>query len=110
MSVQVGQVWQDNDPRHDVKRRVTVLEIRGAHAIVQNTETKRKTKINLSRFRPNSTGYILVDEEKKKPETKCPSCEQPRGDEIECPSCHKLKLTCCGIAGRNVRCFECEEQ
>lgn len=41
--------------------------------------------------------------------SRCPSCDQPRGDEVECPSCHQLKLTCCGIAGRNVRCFECEE-
>ncbi len=108
MDVKVGQVWQDNDPRHDYKRRVSVLEIKGAHALVQNIHTKRKTRISLDRFRKTSTGYILVEDVKPQ-ESKCPSCDQPRGDEVECPSCHKLKLTCCGIAGKHVRCFECEE-
>ena len=50
----------------------------------------------------------MPKKEPKKPEPKCPACELPKGDEVECPSCHQLKLTCCGIAGRGVVCFECE--
>lgn len=50
---------------------------------------------------------------KKTPKAKevkeCPECGMEAGEEIECPSCGKLKRDCCGIAGRNVRCFECEE-
>ena len=45
---------------------------------------------------------------KEKP-PKCPDCGATDGVEIECSSCHKLKRDCCQIAGRNVRCFECEE-
>lgn len=40
----------------------------------------------------------------------CPNCEQsPPGKEIECPSCLALKRECCEIAGKNVKCFACEE-
>jgi hypothetical protein len=47
---------------------------------------------------------------KTPPPIKCPECDQEAGEEIECPECGKLKRECCGIAGRNVSCFECEEK
>lgn len=53
----------------------------------------------------------MPKKEKKapKPIEKCPACDLEAGDEMECPNCHQLKRTCCGIAGKSVSCFECEE-
>jgi len=59
--VRVGQVWEDNDPRHSFPRRkITVLSIEGDRAVVQSGP--RKTKIRLDRFRPTNTGYRLVED------------------------------------------------
>ena len=47
--------------------------------------------------------------EKKSELPPCPNCGAKDGEEVECPSCYKLKRDCCDIAGRNVKCFQCEE-
>lgn len=67
MTVQVGQVWEDTDSRM-VKskghpRRVRVVSIGNADAVVENVITGRRTLIALKRFRPTSTGYRLVTPE-----------------------------------------------
>ena len=60
IKVEVGQIWIDNDPRHDYKRRLKVLEIIGDKATVQHPDgLGARTKIRLDRFRPTSTGYRL---------------------------------------------------
>lgn len=71
--VKVGQVWSDNDKRSK-GRRVKILEVHtemadgrpfaNPYAIVQHPlGWGRKTTIRLDRFRPNSTGYTLVDDD-----------------------------------------------
>lgn len=42
--------------------------------------------------------------------TKCPHCEReaPTADFLECPECGDFVCDSC-IAGKNVRCFTCEE-
>lgn len=61
--VRVGQVWADNDYRSE-GRTVMVMEIVGDSAICSvafgNNKTRKRTKILLRRFRPNSTGYRLI--------------------------------------------------
>lgn len=59
--VKVGQVWQDNDWRGD-GRRGTVVSVENTHARVDwgaNT-----TRIKLTRFKPTSTGYRLIQDVK----------------------------------------------
>jgi hypothetical protein len=68
-SVQPGQVWKDNDKRM-TSRHVFVLKVEDGYAICTkcNSEgltpdrTKYLTQIRLDRFRPTSTGYVLVRE------------------------------------------------
>ncbi|MCL2174444.1 MAG: hypothetical protein FWB73_00215 [Treponema sp.] len=66
--VKVGQVWKDNDKRIDIygERFVTVLEVNETFAICNSERNKRirKVRIKLSRFKPNSTGYVLIQEAK----------------------------------------------
>ena len=58
--VEVGQVWEDNDPR-SAGRRLRVLAVDATHAIVQSpTGLGRKTRIRLDRFRATSTGYRRI--------------------------------------------------
>ncbi len=57
---EVGQVWEDCDPRMP-QRRVRINRIEGAFAYVQNLKGHRpETRIRLTRLRPTSTGYRLV--------------------------------------------------
>jgi hypothetical protein len=62
-TVQVGQIWEECDPRM-VGRRIRVVEVGKTHATVVNstTGTARKTRIRLDRFKPSSTGYKMVSE------------------------------------------------
>lgn len=63
IQVKVGQVWQDNDPRFTgFTRQVKIVQIDGDKALCENVSTQRRTKIKLSRFKENSTGYKLVSE------------------------------------------------
>lgn len=63
VEVKVGQVWRDWDSRSrdsETPRLVVIEKIEGDHAICflkGAQESKRRTKIKLSRFRPISTGY-----------------------------------------------------
>jgi hypothetical protein len=54
--VQVGQVWESCD-RRDNGRRIRVIDIDGAYAVVESTQVRR---IRLDRFNDSSTGYRLV--------------------------------------------------
>lgn len=59
-AVRVGQVWEDNDWRSK-GRQVLVLAVDETHATVKSPSGHgRQTRIRLDRFRPNSTGYVLV--------------------------------------------------
>jgi hypothetical protein len=70
--VRVGQVWKDNDPRISSRdpRLILVVKIyvsiNLSFAFCQRCDTKgspitkRITRIRLDRFRPTSTGYVLV--------------------------------------------------
>jgi len=60
--VEVGQVWEDNDPRYEVKRTLTVMAIDGDYVECLNSPSGRVTKIKIKRLRPNSTGYRLIKE------------------------------------------------
>lgn len=62
-SVQIGQVWEDNDPRRqgDTPRQVRIEAIDGKHALVKNLSTRRTTRVLLKRFRPVNSGYKLVE-------------------------------------------------
>lgn len=68
--VRPGQVWKDNDKRMS-ERFVRVLRIEGDKAICvrcgrgigsgfHDIGMARSTKISIRRFKPTSTGYILV--------------------------------------------------
>lgn len=68
-TVRVGQIWRDNDKR-GYGRHVKVIEVDATHATVSLWMTRsassntakpgRLTRIRLDRFRPTSTGYVLV--------------------------------------------------
>ncbi|WP_438489525.1 hypothetical protein [Streptomyces sp. S186] len=70
-TVQVDQIWQDNDPRMP-DRYLRIVDIDTSHATVQqvawNPEDRiaadlpgvRLTRIRLDRFRPTRTGYRYV--------------------------------------------------
>jgi hypothetical protein len=72
ITVKIGQVWQDNDPRlvarygkfGDHIRLLEVTEIEHNYAFARVTIDgviqPRKTKIRLDRFKPTSTGYRLI--------------------------------------------------
>lgn len=61
--VQVGQIWRSADPR-DNGRSVEVLEVdleSGKAQVCSPYGRGPKTRIRLDRFRPNSSGYKLVE-------------------------------------------------
>lgn len=61
-NVKVGQIWADNDKRLN-GRRIKVLEVGDTHATVASpTGIGPHTKIRLTRFRPISTGYRLLED------------------------------------------------
>lgn len=72
--VRVGQVWEDNDWRSRTMgspRRVRVVNMpprieeyanpEYIGVTVENVETGKRSTVRLGRFRPNSTGYRMVD-------------------------------------------------
>lgn len=64
--VRVGDVWADNDTRVRYVRRVRVVRVEQgpearAHCVV--VDGGRRVQILVSRFRPTSTGYRLVERE-----------------------------------------------
>lgn len=75
--VRVGDIWADNDPRIlQGYRLVRVLALEGADGVGSNgiavceawwenghdsLSVPRKTRIRVNRFRPNRTGYRLVE-------------------------------------------------
>lgn len=61
MEVKAGQIWKDNDKRVG-ERFLKILELQDDKAVVVNVETNKKTKISLARFKPTSTGYVLVED------------------------------------------------
>lgn len=76
-TVQVGQVWKDNDKRIPVERYLQVVRLgigpwAGYAYCVRVMQTSTgwtpiapaTTQINLKRFKPNATGYVLVDDGK----------------------------------------------
>lgn len=68
-NVQVGQVWEDVDPRMH-GRQFRVHEVGETYAVVQitrpnpysTTAPTTKRRINLTRFTPTRTGYRLIEE------------------------------------------------
>lgn len=67
--VVVGQVWADNDWRSE-GRTVRIVSV-GASRVIAEVLTerfgkvprsKRQTRILISRLRPNSTGYRLIQD------------------------------------------------
>lgn len=64
--VKVGQVWQDWDSRFrngSYVRLLTVKRVEGDYAYCDSYG--RLVRIKLSRFRPNSTGYKLVEQRRR---------------------------------------------
>lgn len=57
--VRPGQIWKDNDKRHD-NRQIIVEKVCDGFAFCSVVGTKRTTRISLQRFKPNATGYVLV--------------------------------------------------
>jgi hypothetical protein len=80
--VRVGSVWADNDPR-SAGRTLRVDAIDGGKAvctILTNTDSAnvgwqqrdmrgKQTRISLTRFKPTSTGYRLVEDVPAEPVT-----------------------------------------
>ena len=66
-SVQVGQVWQDNDRRHGTRYlRIDAIDQDRAVCVAWYDEAGAKSRvvrIRLDRFKPTSTGYRLLPEE-----------------------------------------------
>ena len=74
--VRAGQIWADNDPRRQGKRKVRIERFEGEGeeqvAVVTITETDAPKhtgsgvgavkKIKVRRFRPTSNGYVLAGE------------------------------------------------
>lgn len=61
--VKVGQTWKDTDPRLEARREIVILAIKGQKATVQRKDgSGPKTKVSLTRFKPGSTGYELVQD------------------------------------------------
>lgn len=60
-NVKVGQIWQDNDGRSE-GRTGRIVSMDDTHARVEwgvNT-----TRVKLTRFKPTSTGYRLIQDVK----------------------------------------------
>lgn len=71
ITVRPGQIWQDNDKRAH-GRQVRIIELTDTHALVElhvprgvgddHAQPGRRTRIRLDRFRPMSTGYLLIQD------------------------------------------------
>lgn len=64
-AVKVGQLWVDNDPRnYRGTRYVSVTAVDETHATCESwydtPSMARTTRIRLTRFRPNRSGYRLA--------------------------------------------------
>ena len=61
--VQVGQIWQDIDPRMRGRQfKVIRVDYGIRKAIVESLSTHRITEIRLDRFTDTTMGYRLVSE------------------------------------------------
>lgn len=58
-TVQVGQIWRENDSRHS-SRTVRVIAVSEESATIFNSETDKTTVAALRRFNGKSRGYSLV--------------------------------------------------
>lgn len=59
IDIQVGQVWEDADPRS--RGRYLVVEaVEEGYVGCQVLKTGKKTRICRNRFKPSSTGYRLL--------------------------------------------------
>jgi hypothetical protein len=61
-TVEVGQIWIDNDSRYrgEPLRRVRVVSVaEGDAALVENCATGRRSIIAFKRFKPTASGYRL---------------------------------------------------
>jgi len=63
--VRPKQIWESCDPREGCPRRFIVEEIEGGMAVCLSLRGRR-TRIRLDRFRPTSTGYRLIPQEKER--------------------------------------------
>lgn len=65
MEIKIGQIWKDYDVRIR-KMESRLLKVIGFPndliVQVENINTGRKTIISKHRMKPNSTGYILVED------------------------------------------------
>lgn len=61
ITVAKGQLWENNDPRFK-GRQIQVERIDSRYAYCIALSSKRKTRIQLSRFRPIQSGYRLVQD------------------------------------------------
>jgi hypothetical protein len=59
MEVKIGQIWKDNDKRTN-DRQLEIIGFAEDKAVVCNIKTKKTTKVSLTRFKPNATGYLLI--------------------------------------------------
>lgn len=65
--IAIGQIWKDNDKRIVSKERtVRVEEVDEQYAYVRDLSNNRRTRIRKDRFKPNSTGYILLKDVEEK--------------------------------------------
>ncbi|MEU2106451.1 hypothetical protein [Nocardia sp. NPDC019255] len=71
--IRVGQVWADNDPRCQGRRTLRVVALQSTripYAVCEiltgwngnPPERKRRTRLQVDRMHPTSTGYRLVSE------------------------------------------------
>lgn len=59
LKIEAGQIWESCDPRDNGRRlRVKLVDSRYAYCVGPNG---RETRILLTRFKPNATGYRLVE-------------------------------------------------
>jgi hypothetical protein len=75
--VKPGQIWADNDKR-SAGRQVRVVEVGNTYATVEayippaaqhlHSKPPRRSRILLTRFRPTSTGYRLVQDAEEAPD------------------------------------------
>lgn len=66
-AVQVGQIWADNDKRFNTGRKVRVDKIYDSGrakcwSYYNNEALGRYVWIRVDRFKPNSTGYRLIQD------------------------------------------------
>ncbi len=70
MNVKVGQIWVDGDPRMK-GRQIIVVQVNAFAAVVMNTITGKRTRIDLKRFHPGKRGYRLIYDTNELEETEC---------------------------------------